>query len=168
MSSPSPPPASAALRPWPLFLNFSALSLPISFTESTYRISQNLRFFLPNYAALTILVFLLTLLTRPLSLLLFISIFAAWVYLIFWRDEQLTVFNYDVDQKIVVGFLAVMTAIGVFWTGVWLRLLSALVIGGLIVVVHGVLRAPEDSMEDSPYGSLLNVVDSPRGDYSSV
>ncbi|KAL3649067.1 hypothetical protein CASFOL_005470 [Castilleja foliolosa] len=167
----APPPegtASTVLRPWPLFLNLSALSLPISFSESTYRISQNLRFFLPNYVVLTLLVFLITLITRPLSLILFVCIFSAWVYLIFWRDEQLTVFDYDIDQKIIVGVLVVMTLVGVLWTGVWFRAFVALIIGALIVVFHGVLRAPEDSMEDSPYGSLLNVVDSPRGDYASV
>ncbi|KAL3626373.1 hypothetical protein CASFOL_029922 [Castilleja foliolosa] len=171
MSAAPPPPegtTSAVLRPWPLFLNFSALSLPISFSESTYRLSHNFRFFLPNYVVLTLIVFLLTLITRPLSLILFVCIFSTWAYLIFWRDDQLTVFNYDVDQKIIVGFLVVMTLVGLLWTGVWFRVFMALIAGALILVFHGVLRAPEDSMEDSPYGSLLNVVDSPRGDYASV
>ncbi|KAK6138722.1 hypothetical protein DH2020_027533 [Rehmannia glutinosa] len=171
MSAPAPPPGatnSAVLRSWQQFLNPSALSLPISLSESTYRLTQNLRFFLANYALLTLVIFLVTLLTRPLSLILFLCIFAAWIYLIFWRDEQLNVFDYDIDQKIVLGFLVVMTLGGLFWTGVWTRLFVSLIIGAVIVLIHGVLRAPEDSMEDSPYGSLLNVVDSPRGEYASV
>ncbi|KAL6519956.1 hypothetical protein OROMI_032850 [Orobanche minor] len=173
MSASAPPPngtttTSAVLRPWSLFLNLSAISLPIPFSESTHRLSQNLRFFLPNYAALTLLIFLLTLFTRPLSLILFLCIFSAWIYLIFWRDDQLTVFNYDVDQKVILGFLTVMTLACLFWTGVWFRLFLASMIGASIALLHGILMAQEDSMVDSPYGPLLNVVDSPRGDYSSV
>lgn len=171
MSSPAPPTgstSSAVLRPWPQFLDLSALSLPISLSESTYRLTQNLRFFLPNYAVFTLLIFLVTLITRPLSLILFLCIFAAWIYLTLTRDEPLTVFDYDIDQKIIVGFLLVMTLVALLWTKVWLRLFVSLIIGAVIVLIHGVLRAPEDSMEDSPYGSLLNVVDSPRGGYASV
>ncbi|KAI3469686.1 hypothetical protein Pfo_026349 [Paulownia fortunei] len=171
MSAPAPPPGttnSTVLRPWRQFLDPSALSLPISLSESTYRLGQNLRFFLPNYAILTLLIFLVTLLSRPLSLILFLCIFAAWIYLIFSRDESLTVFDYDIDQKIIVGFLVVMTLGGLFWTNVWLRLFVSLIVGAVIVLLHGLLRAPEDSLEDSPYGSLLNVVDSPRGEYASV
>lgn len=172
MSTPAEPPVtattSAALRPWPQFLDLSALSLPISLSESSYRVTQNLRYFLPNYVVLTLIIFLLTLLTRPLSLILFLGISAAWVYLVLARDEPLTVLDYDIDQRFVVGFLAIITLGALFWTHVWMKLFVSLIIGAVIVVVHGVLRAPEDSLEDSPYGSLLNVVDSPRGEYASV
>ncbi|KAL0388488.1 UNVERIFIED_CONTAM: PRA1 family protein F1 [Sesamum radiatum] len=170
MSSPAPPPAttnSTVLRPWPQFLDLSALSLPISLAESSYRLTQNFRFFFPNYVVLTLLVFLLTLLTRPLTLIFFLCIFAAWIYLVL-RDEPLTILDYDIDQKIIVGFLVVMTLVAILWTKVWSKLLVAFIVGAVIVLLHGVLRAPEDSVEDSPYGSLLNAVDSPRGEYASV
>ncbi|KAL9161733.1 hypothetical protein ABFS82_07G040500 [Erythranthe guttata] len=168
MSSAAPPPISAVLRPWPLFLDLSALSLPISVSESTYRLTQNLRFFLPNYAVITLLIFVVTLVTRPLPLILFLCISAAWVYLVLWRDEPLSVFDFEIDQKIVVGFLAVLTLVALFWTKTWSKLFVSVIVGAAIVLFHGVLRAPEDSLEDSPYGSLLNVVDSPRGEYASV
>ncbi|KAL3828731.1 hypothetical protein ACJIZ3_017533 [Penstemon smallii] len=148
----------ALFRPWQQFLNPSALSLSISFSESTYRLTQNLNYFLPNYALITFLVFLLTLITRPLSLILFICICGAWIYLLFTRDEPLTLFNYDIDQKIILGTLCLMTLVALFWTHVWLKLFLALVIGGLIAFLHALLRAPEDSSEDSP----------PRGEYASV
>ncbi|KAG8370331.1 hypothetical protein BUALT_Bualt14G0105700 [Buddleja alternifolia] len=170
MSSPPPPPTTAAaLRSWPQFADLSSLSLPISFSDTTHRLAQNLRYFLPNYAVLTLSIFLLTLLTRPLSLILFLCIFSAYIYLISSRDEPLTLFGYDVDQNVILGFVAVMSLVALFWTGAWSRLFVAMISGAVIAVVHGVLRAPEDSMEDSPYGSLLNVVDdSPRGGYASV
>lgn len=172
MSSPDAPAAtttsSAALRPWPQFLDLSALSLPISLSESTYRVNQNLRYFLPNYVVLTLIIFLLTLITRPLALVFFLCLFAAWVYLVLTRDEPLSVLDYDIDQRFVIGFLAVSTLGALFWTHVWMKLFVSLIIGAAVVLVHGVLRAPEDSLEDSPYGSLLNVVDSPRGGYASV
>ncbi|KAH6808960.1 hypothetical protein C2S51_026743 [Perilla frutescens var. frutescens] len=172
MSSPAEPPvattSSSVLRPWPQFLDLSALSLPISFSESTYRVTQNLRYFLPNYVVLTLAIFLLTLITRPLALIFFLVISAAWIYFVLSRDEPFTVLDYDIDQRIVVGFLAVSTLGALFWTHVWTKLFVSVIVGAVIVLVHGVLRAPEESLEDSPYGSLLNVVDSPRGEYASV
>ncbi|XP_051125642.1 PRA1 family protein D-like [Andrographis paniculata] len=168
MSSPPTTSDFAVLRPWGQFVDLSAISVPISLSESSYRISQNLRFFLANYAVLALLVFLVTLFSRPLSLIFFLCIFAAWFYLIFWREEPLTVLDYGVNQNIVLGLLVVMTLVALFWTGLWSNFFVALIFGALLVVVHGVLRAPEESMEDSPYGSLLSVVDSPRGDYTSV
>ncbi|WMV47884.1 hypothetical protein MTR67_041269 [Solanum verrucosum] len=46
----SPPPdagtvAAVAVRPWPLFIDIAALSLPISVSDATYRINKNLRYF---------------------------------------------------------------------------------------------------------------------------
>lgn len=88
--------------------------------------------------------------------------------MVFFRDEPLTLLEYDIDQKIVVVFLAVLTLGALFWTKAWLSLFLALIIGALVIFIHAILRTPEDSLEDSPYGSLLNVVDSPRGQYASV
>ncbi|XP_073056753.1 PRA1 family protein D-like [Primulina eburnea] len=172
MSSPPPPSgvttSAAGLRTWRQFLDPSSLRIPISLSESSYRLTQNLGFFLPNYALLILAIFLLALITHPLNLILFLCIFAAWTYLVFFRDEPLTLLEYDIDQKIVVGFLAVLTLGALFWTKAWLSLFLALIIGALVIFFHAILRAPEDSLEDSPYGSLLNVVDSPRGQYASV
>ncbi|CAA2955646.1 PRA1 family D-like [Olea europaea subsp. europaea] len=161
-----PPPATA--RPWRLFLDPASLSLPISLSEAGFRLTQNFRYFYPNYALLSLLVFLLTLLPHPLALVLFLCIFIAYVYLFFSRSEPLTVFDQTVDQKIILGFLLVLTLVAVLWTKVWWNIFISLIVGAVIVLLHGVLRAPEEVEEDSPNGSLLNVVDDPRGDYSSV
>ncbi|EPS63141.1 hypothetical protein M569_11649, partial [Genlisea aurea] len=134
----------------------------------SFRLTQNIRFFFANYVALIFVIFSFTLITRPLSLILFICIFAAWIYAISLRDEPLSVLDYDIDQKIVFGFLTVMTFGALFWSSVWSNLLTSLIIGAVIAIIHGVLRSPEDSFEDSPYGSLLNAGDNPMGDYSSV
>lgn len=171
MSSPSPPSSAAVVRPWQQFVNTAALSLPISLSEATYRLSQNINFFFPNYALLTLLVFLLTLITRPLTLLFFLCIFSAWIYLLLARsiDDPFTVFGFDIDHKIVIAFLSLMTLVAIFWTHVWFKLFIGLIVAVAIVFVHAVLMAPEDSLENSPYGSLLNVVDTPsQGEYASV
>ncbi|XP_051127854.1 PRA1 family protein D-like [Andrographis paniculata] len=173
MSSPAPPTATAdadagKVRPWGQFLEISALSIPVSLSEASFRITQNLRYFLPNYALLTLGIFLVSLIVRPLALIFFLFLFAAWIYLVFLRDEPLSVFDCFVDQKIVMGILAVITLLALFWTKLWLRLFVCLIVGALVVLIHGALRAPEDSMEDSPYGSLLNVVEGQRGEYASV
>ncbi|CAI9754021.1 unnamed protein product [Fraxinus pennsylvanica] len=169
MSSPSPAAVDAfAARPWRKFLDPASLSLPISLSETSFRITQNLRYFYSNYALLSLLVFLLTLLPRPLSLILFLCIFSAYIYLLLSRSEPLTVLDHTIDQKIILGFLLVLTLVAVLWTKVWWNIFISSIIGAVIVFLHAVLRAPEEVEEDSPYGSLLNVVDDPRGDYASV
>ncbi|CAI9757336.1 unnamed protein product [Fraxinus pennsylvanica] len=162
----SPPPAAA--RPWRMFLDPASLSLPVSPSEASFRLTQNLRYFYPNYALLSFLVFLLTLLPHPLSLVLFLCIFIAYLYLFLSRSEPLIVFDHAIDQKIILGFLLVLTLLAVSWTKVWWNIFISLIVGSAIVLLHAVLRAPEEVEEDSPYGSLLNVVDDPRGDYASV
>ncbi|CAA3032890.1 PRA1 family D-like [Olea europaea subsp. europaea] len=169
MSSP-PTAADAAVtaRPWRQFLDPATLSLPISLSEASFRLTQNLRYFYPNYALLSLLVFLLSLLTHPLSLILFLCIFSAYIYLFLSRSEPLTVLDHTIDQKIILGFLLLLTLVAVLWTKVWWNIFISSIIGAVIVFLHAVLRAPEEVEEDSPYGSLLNVVDDPRGDYARV
>ncbi|KAL1546809.1 PRA1 family protein D-like [Salvia divinorum] len=149
------------LRPWPQFLDQSALRPPVSLSESTHRVTQNLRYFLPNYVVLTLIIFLVTLLTRPHSLLFFLCLFAAWAYLVLASVDPLT------NQRFAIGFLAVATFGALFWTRFWVKLFLSLAIGAVLALVHGVLRLPGDSIEDSPYASLLNAVDNPRGGYAS-
>ncbi|KAL2492214.1 PRA1 family protein D [Abeliophyllum distichum] len=163
----SPPLSAAAARPWRQFIDTASLSLPISLSEASFRLTQNLRYFYPNYALLSILVFLLTFLLHPLSLIIFLCIFTAYIYFLS-RSEPLTVFDHTIDQKIILGFLVVLSLVAVLWTKAWWNIFISLIVGAVIVFFHAVLRAPEEVEEDSPYGSLLNVVDDPRGDYASV
>nr|GLL41133.1 PRA1 family protein D-like [Ipomoea trifida] len=130
-SSPAPSVPAVPLRPWPQFADTAALSIPISFSDATYRINQNLRYFVGNYA--------------PLEL-----------------------FAFDIDDRIVLGFLTLITLIALFVAGVWSNVFISVAIGAVLACLHAAMRAPEDQ-EASPYENLLSVVDSPtRGDYARV
>lgn len=171
----SEPPSSVAqlrqrFRPWALFLDINAVSFPISLSDATYRIRQNINYFLPNYALVFLLVLFLSLVYHPLSLIVFLVIFAGWIYLYFSRssDEPLVILNFEIGDKIVVGFLSLVTLGALFFTKVWANIIVSLVIGAVIVSVHGALRAPEEDAEGSPYGSLLSDAANPQGEYFRV
>ncbi|CAN4120445.1 unnamed protein product [Withania somnifera] len=166
MSSPPPDATNiAAVRPWPLFIDTAALSLPISFSDATYRINKNLRYFAGNYALIILLILLISLIIRPITLVLFLIIFAGWIYLYFYRNEPLELFGFDIDDKFVLGFLSLVTVVALLVANIWMNLVVSIGVGIVILCVHGALRAPEDQ-EDSPYGALLS--ESPRGNYTIV
>ncbi|CAI9118296.1 OLC1v1019847C1 [Oldenlandia corymbosa var. corymbosa] len=173
MSSPAPPsPATQLrqrLRPWPQFFDLSAISIPISLSDTTYRINQNLRYFFPNYALIFLITLFLSLVYHPISLVIFLIISAGWIFLYFSRnrDDPLVLFNYEIDDKIILGFLGLLTLLALIFAKVWKNVFVSLAIGVLILLIHGSLRAPEEDLE-SPYGSLLSDVTSPQGDYTMV
>ncbi|KAK4357068.1 hypothetical protein RND71_022678 [Anisodus tanguticus] len=168
MSSPPPDTVTIAavnVRPWPLFIDTAALSLPISFSDATYRINKNFRYFTGNYALIILIILLISLITRPISLVLFLIIFAGWIYLYFSRNEPLELFGFDIDDKFVLGFLTLVSFVALLVVKIWMNVVVSIGFGTVILCVHGALRAPEDH-EDSPYGALLS--DSPRGNYTIV
>ncbi|KAK7356899.1 hypothetical protein VNO80_16179 [Phaseolus coccineus] len=135
-------------RPWRVFLDLSALTLPSSISEASTRLAHNFTYFLFNYALLLLLIFLLTLFPHALPLLLFLLLSAAWYFLYFSRD----------DLPLAIVPLALLTLVALFATGAWLNLLLALLIGALVVFLHGVLRSTDDLIGDdqeSPYGPML-------------
>ncbi|XP_075653081.1 PRA1 family protein D-like [Castanea sativa] len=157
---------TATLRPWRDFLEPTSLSLPASISEATSRVSQNLTHFFSNYALVILLVLFLSLLYHPLSLIVFLLIFAAWLFLFFSRTEPLSLFGLTLDPRLVVGALALLTLVALIFTQVWLNVVVSVLIGAALVTLHAALRANDDLVRDSPYGSLLP--DSPRGDYTGV
>ncbi|KAL3507715.1 hypothetical protein ACH5RR_033097 [Cinchona calisaya] len=173
MSSQSPLTAATQLRqrlrPWAQFFNLSTFSLPISISDATYRINQNLRYFLPNYTLLILITLFLSLIYHPFSLIIFLVIFAGWVFLYFSRsaDDPLTISNFEISDRIVLGFLGLVTLVALIFAKVWLNVVVSVVIGVVIVCLHGALRAPEEDLE-SPYGTLLSDVTSPQEEFTIV
>ncbi|KAL2325169.1 hypothetical protein Fmac_024227 [Flemingia macrophylla] len=141
-------------RPWRVFLDLSGFSIPSSTTEATTRLAHNLTYFLSNYCILLLLIFLLTLFRHPLSLLLFLILFAAWYFLYFARD----------DLPFALLPLALATLVALFATAVWLNLLLSAAVGAIVVFLHAALRTTDELVGDdqeSPYGPMLGVGDSP-------
>ncbi|KDP40277.1 hypothetical protein JCGZ_02275 [Jatropha curcas] len=158
---------NAGLRPWSVFLDLTSLNLPSSIPDATTRITQNLTHFRSNYSLIILIVLFLSLFYHPLSLIAFLITFIAWVFLYFSRNEPLIIFGYQVNDLVVLVLLFVATILVLIWSGVWLNLLVAVVIGVVLVVLHAVLRSTDDlvadDIETSPYVNLLSDDDSPRG-----
>ncbi|KAI3664291.1 hypothetical protein L6452_25979 [Arctium lappa] len=172
------PPATASqirhsIRPWfDDFISFSSLSLPISFPQLSLRFQKNLYAFRANYLILSIIIFLLTLISHPVTLISFLVIIAAWIYLVFARDEPLVVFDFELGGRLVMIVLSVVTVVALAVTSVWWNVFLSVLISALVIFLHAILRTPDDADDmESPYGALLSVVDEDgpaRGPYTLV
>ncbi|KAF7806990.1 PRA1 family protein D [Senna tora] len=156
-------------RPWRQLLDFSALSFPSSISDATTRMTQNASHFFSNYTLILLVILFLSLVYHPFSMVVFLVVFAGWYFLYFSRDEPLSVFNWVVDERVVVVGLGVITVVALILTHVWLNVLASLAIGIVVVCLHAAFRGTEDLVMDdqeSPYGPMLS--GSTAGPYSSV
>ncbi|KAL2930022.1 PRA1 family protein F2 [Bienertia sinuspersici] len=131
-------------RPWNLFFSLSSLSFPSSFNDTLSRINSNLSYFRMNYAIIALLILFCSLLWHPISLIVFIIAMAAWLFLYFLRDSPLIMFGRNIDDRIVLGFLTVMTVVFLLFTDVTVNIVVALGVALLCIVVHGTVRRPDD------------------------
>ncbi|GAA0142334.1 membrane traffic protein [Lithospermum erythrorhizon] len=155
MSTP-PQTTTVLLRPWPQFISGATLSLPISLSEASHRLSHNLHYYALNYTLITLLIFLLSLLPHPLPLIFFLILSASWYYLYFIYTQPLEVFGYPIDNTILLSSFICLSVVGLFFGRVWGSFVVAVAIGGGVSVVHAVVKAPEEGVDGSPYGALLS------------
>ncbi|XP_008228312.1 PREDICTED: PRA1 family protein F3-like [Prunus mume] len=144
-----------ARRPWKLMFNFRSFNFPSPFREVFGRIRSNVAYFRMNYAIVMLLILFLSLLWHPISLIVFIIMMAAWLFLYFLRDEPLVLFGKTVDDRVVLIVLAVVTIVLLFLTHATVNILVALLIGVVLVVVHAGLRKTDDLFVDEENSGLL-------------
>ncbi|KAK9154049.1 hypothetical protein Sjap_001529 [Stephania japonica] len=143
-------------RPWTELLDRSAFSRPISLSDGASRLRKNLSYFRTNYAALLGAVLALSLLSHPLSLLLLLSLLAAWLFLYLFRpsDHPLVILGRPFSDRETLALLLLLTLFVVFLTSVGSLLISALMVGTGIVCLHGAFRVPEDLFLDDQDGGV--------------
>lgn len=137
-------------RPWTELIDRSSFSRPDSLSEAVSRIRKNFSYFRVNYVSLIALSLAFSLLAHPFSLLVLLALLASWMFLYLFRpsDQPLVVGGRTFTDREILGILVVSTVVVVFLTSVGSLLISAMLVGLLVVCTHGAFRVPEDLFLD--------------------
>lgn len=137
-------------RPWTELLDRSSFARPDSLTDAASRIRKNFSYFRINYISLLALSVAFSLLSHPFSLLVLLSLLAAWLFLYAFRpsDQPVVIAGRTFSDRETMGILVVATIVVVFLTSVGSLLISALLVGLALVCTHGAFRLPEDLFLD--------------------
>ncbi|KAI3974234.1 hypothetical protein MKX01_011650 [Papaver californicum] len=164
----------ATRKPWKELADLKAFDRAINFT----RIKRNLNYFRVNYTMIILGILFLSLLWHPISMIVFLVVFVGWLFLYFFRDEPLVVYNWSFDDRVILVGLSVVTICALILTHVWLNVVVSLAIGVGLVILHSAFRVTDDlyldDEQDGGYdggggGGLLSVVgSSARTGYSHV
>ncbi|KAK6268178.1 hypothetical protein QUC31_012338 [Theobroma cacao] len=135
-------------RPWKLMFNIRSINFPGNLSEAISRVRTNVAYFRMNYAIIVLFVLFLSLLWHPISLIVFIVMMAAWLFLYFLRDEPIVVFSRTIDDRVVLIVLGVLTIVFLLLTHATLNILVSVLIGVVIILVHATLRRTDDLYDE--------------------
>ncbi|XAR67640.1 hypothetical protein NMG60_11002484 [Bertholletia excelsa] len=140
-------------RPWKEMFNLHSIGIPANLNDAIGRIRTNLAYFRVNYAMAVLLVLFLSLLWHPISLIVFVVMMAAWIFLYFLRDEPLVILNRTIDDRVVLIGLSVLTIVLLLLTNATANILISLLVGTVLVLIHGALRKTDDLFQDEEAGA---------------
>ncbi|KAM5560553.1 PRA1 family protein B4 [Rosa sericea] len=137
-------------RPWAELADRSAFAKPESFSDATLRVRKNYSYFRVNYLAAVSLIVAVSLFTHPFSLVVLLGLLAAWLFLYLFRpsDQPLVIFGRTFSDTQTLMGLVGLSVFVVFLTSVGSVLISAIMVGVAVVLVHGAIRVPEDLFLD--------------------
>ncbi|XVF35007.1 hypothetical protein REPUB_Repub18cG0107800 [Reevesia pubescens] len=131
-------------KQWKEMVKVQSISLPSNLNDCIQRIITNTAFFRMNYAIIILFLLFLTLLWHPASLIVFIIMMVAWLFLYFLRDDPVSIEGFVIDDRIMMTGLSLVTIAMLFLTDVTDIIIVGLSIGLAVVLVHGVFRSTDD------------------------
>ncbi|CAN8292810.1 unnamed protein product [Cochlearia groenlandica] len=148
-------PGLATRRPWKQMLDIHSFDFPRKTATVINRIRANTVYFQTNYTIVVLLSVFLSLIWNPLSLLILLALIGAWLFLYFLRDEPLAVFDREIDHRLVLIVMSVITLSILFLTDAKLNIAVAVVAGAAAVLCHGAARNTEDMYQNDNETSRL-------------
>lgn len=124
-----------ALRPWDKMLS---LTLPASLQDMVLRVKTNIPYYHTNYSIVILFVFFISLLWSPGALVMFIILMGAWFFLYFIRDDPMIILGCVVDDRWIVIFLTILTAVFILSRNA-VTIMTGFLIGIFAVLMHSAL-----------------------------
>ncbi|KAJ1421085.1 Prenylated rab acceptor PRA1 [Sesbania bispinosa] len=131
-------------RPWKEMIQPSQFKIPPSIFGSIQRVNTNAKHFRANYVIIILVVLFLSLLGHPFSLIMLIVMMIAWLNLYFLRDTPLVIMRYEIDERLVVISLLLITVGMLVLTNVTYNVIVGMCVALVVVLIHGVMRETED------------------------
>ncbi|KAE8710426.1 Detected protein of confused Function [Hibiscus syriacus] len=98
-------------REWKEMVKTESIKLPTNLNEAIQRFRTNAAHFHVNYVIVVLFLLFITLLWQPVSLIVFIIMMAAWLFLYFLRDDPVSIEGFIIDDRIVMtGLLGITIA----------------------------------------------------------
>lgn len=150
-------------RPWSELFDRTSFAKPDSVSDATTRVRKNWGYFRMNYLLFLLLVVGVSLVTHPVSLFMLCVLLGAWIFLYLYRTEQLVLFGRPFSEREVLLIMTGLTIMFVFLTNVGSLLISAVMVGAFVVILHGALKVPDDLFldEQETAGGLLSFLGVP-------
>ncbi|XP_057447323.1 PRA1 family protein F2-like [Lotus japonicus] len=131
-------------RPWKEMIQPSHFKLPPSFFGAIQRVNTNAKHFRANYVIIILLVLFLSLLGHPISLIILVVMMIAWLFLYFLRDTPLVIMRFQIDERLVVISLLLVTVGLLVLTDVTRNVTVGMCVALVVVLAHAVMRETED------------------------
>ncbi|CAL5199988.1 unnamed protein product [Lathyrus oleraceus] len=143
-------------RPWKLMFNLRSFNLPSGFPDAVSRVKTNIGYFQMNYAIVILIVLFFSLIWHPISLIVFVALMAAWLFLYFLRDEPIVIFGRLVSDRVILVLMLILTVVLLLFTGAVLNILIAVLVGVVLVLLHAAFRNTHDLFLDQEEGLLFS------------